>query len=88
MGIKRGARILIVDDHQDNVELLQARLEARGYETETATNGQQALERRDLAGRARCTSPGLASRGAGRMVYAGRDRAGPGARHWAGGVRR
>ncbi len=45
MGIKSGARILIVDDHQDNVELLKARLEARGYETETATNGQQALER-------------------------------------------
>jgi diguanylate cyclase (GGDEF)-like protein len=44
MGIKH-ARILIVDDHQDNVELLQARLEARGYRTETATDGQQALER-------------------------------------------
>ena len=45
MGIKSGARILIVDDHPDNVELLQARLEARGYTTETATDGQQALER-------------------------------------------
>jgi diguanylate cyclase (GGDEF)-like protein len=37
-------RILIVDDHEDNVELLKARLEARGYRTETATNGQQALD--------------------------------------------
>jgi diguanylate cyclase (GGDEF)-like protein len=45
MGSKRGARILIVDDHQDNVELLQARLEARGYRIETATDGQQALDR-------------------------------------------
>ena len=45
MGIKRGARILIVDDHEDNVELLQARLEARGFRTETATDGQQALDR-------------------------------------------
>jgi diguanylate cyclase (GGDEF)-like protein len=38
------ARILIVDDHEDNVELLRARLEARGYETDTAADGQQALE--------------------------------------------
>jgi two-component system cell cycle response regulator len=41
---KRGARILIVDDHQDNVELLQARLEARGYDIVSATDGQQALD--------------------------------------------
>ena len=41
----RGARILIVDDHQDNVELLQARLEARGYEIDTAADGEQALQR-------------------------------------------
>ena len=27
----RTARILIVDDHEDNVELLRARLEAWGY---------------------------------------------------------
>lgn len=39
-----GARILIVDDHQDNVELLQARLEARGYVIDTARDGQQALD--------------------------------------------
>jgi len=38
------ARILIVDDHEDNVELLRARLEARGYETLSAEDGQQALE--------------------------------------------
>lgn len=44
MGTKSSARILIVDDHEDNVELLKARLEARGYRTETATNGQQALD--------------------------------------------
>ena len=44
MGTRSSTRILIVDDHQDNVELLQARLEARGYQTETATNGQQALD--------------------------------------------
>jgi diguanylate cyclase (GGDEF)-like protein len=44
MGTKSSARILIVDDHEDNVELLKARLEARGYQTETATNGQQALD--------------------------------------------
>ena len=37
-------RILVVDDHEDNVEVLRARLEARGYEVEGATNGQQALD--------------------------------------------
>src|SRR5215213_11979396 len=37
------ARILIVDDLEDNVELLQARFEARGYDTSTATDGEQAL---------------------------------------------
>ena len=40
-----GARILIVDDHRDNVELLQARLESRGYVIETAADGQEALDR-------------------------------------------
>lgn len=38
------ARILIVDDHEDNVELLRARLEARGYLTTSATDGQNALD--------------------------------------------
>ncbi len=40
-----GARILVVDDHEDNVELLRARLAARGYEIETAQDGEEALER-------------------------------------------
>jgi len=39
------ARILIVDDHEDNVELLRARLEAWGYATETAVDGEQALQK-------------------------------------------
>jgi len=38
------ARILVVDDHEDNVELLRARLEARGYRVETAMDGQEALD--------------------------------------------
>ena len=38
-------RILVVDDHEDNVELLRARLEARGYEVEAAMDGQEALDR-------------------------------------------
>jgi diguanylate cyclase (GGDEF)-like protein len=37
------ARILIVDDHEDNVELLRARLESWGYETSSAVDGQEAL---------------------------------------------
>ena len=39
-----GARILVVDDHEDNIELLRARLEARGYRVEAASDGQQALD--------------------------------------------
>ncbi len=38
------ARILVVDDQEDNVEVLRARLEARGYETITARDGEQALQ--------------------------------------------
>jgi two-component system cell cycle response regulator len=38
------ACILIVDDHEDNVEVLRARLEARGYRTVTASDGREALE--------------------------------------------
>ena len=38
------ARILIVDDIEDNVELLRARLEARGYLIDAASDGQQALD--------------------------------------------
>jgi len=40
-------RILIVDDHEDNIELLRARLEARGYIVDGANDGQQALDRVD-----------------------------------------
>ena len=39
------ARILVVDDHPDNLEIINARLSSRGYEIETATNGQEALDR-------------------------------------------
>jgi two-component system cell cycle response regulator len=38
------ARILVVDDHEDNIELLRARLEARGYEVTSAMDGQEALD--------------------------------------------
>ena len=37
-------RILVVDDHEDNVEVLRARLEARGYDVEGANDGQSALD--------------------------------------------
>ncbi|HEY4303046.1 MAG TPA: PleD family two-component system response regulator [Gemmatimonadaceae bacterium] len=39
------ARILIVDDHEDNVELLKARLESWGYGTVSATDGEMALQK-------------------------------------------
>jgi two-component system, cell cycle response regulator len=38
------ARILIVDDHEDNVELLRARLESWGYRTVSAMDGPTALQ--------------------------------------------
>jgi two-component system, cell cycle response regulator len=38
-------RILIVDDHEDNVEVIRARLEAGGYQIESAADGVEALER-------------------------------------------
>jgi two-component system cell cycle response regulator len=41
---RRKARILVVDDHEDNIELLRARLEARGYEVDGAKDGQEALD--------------------------------------------
>jgi two-component system, cell cycle response regulator len=41
---KKTYRILVVDDHEDNIELLRARLEARGYEVDSASDGQQALD--------------------------------------------
>ncbi|HUQ19807.1 MAG TPA: diguanylate cyclase [Gemmatimonadaceae bacterium] len=37
-------RLLVVDDHEDNVEVLRARLEARGYEVQGANDGQAALD--------------------------------------------
>jgi diguanylate cyclase (GGDEF)-like protein len=37
------ARILIVDDHEDNIELLRARLESRGFECTSARDGVEAL---------------------------------------------
>ena len=38
-------RILIVDDHEDNVEIIRARLEARGYRTDAAHDGEEALHK-------------------------------------------
>jgi DNA-binding NarL/FixJ family response regulator len=40
----RPARILIVDDEPLNVDYLEQELEERGFETETAVNGLEALE--------------------------------------------
>ena len=37
-------RILVVDDHEDNVEVLRARLDARGYDVQGANSGQEALD--------------------------------------------
>jgi two-component system, cell cycle response regulator len=37
------ACILIVDDHEDNIEVLKARLESWGYQTASAHNGHEAL---------------------------------------------
>src|SRR5262245_29257546 len=39
-----GARILVVDDVPENVELMQAVLVPRGYTVISATSGEQALE--------------------------------------------
>ena len=44
MGREGKYRILVVDDHPDNVELLRARLESRGYEVEGANGGEEALQ--------------------------------------------
>jgi two-component system cell cycle response regulator len=38
-------RILVVDDHEDNIELLRARLEAWGYDVDAARDGMDALNR-------------------------------------------
>jgi adenylate cyclase len=39
------ARILVVDDNPNNVDILQMRLESHGYEVVTAADGEAALER-------------------------------------------
>src|SRR5436305_5406770 len=41
---RRQPRILVVDDHEDNSELLRARLEASGYDVDGARDGQEALD--------------------------------------------
>ncbi|MEI7613367.1 MAG: ATP-binding protein [Betaproteobacteria bacterium] len=41
---QEGLRVLVVDDHADNRELVQQLLEATGFEVNTADNGQQAVE--------------------------------------------
>jgi len=41
------ARVLIVDDHEDNIELLRARLEAWGFDAVSASDGEEALQRID-----------------------------------------
>jgi diguanylate cyclase (GGDEF)-like protein len=40
---KEPVRVLVVDDLPDNVEILRARLESRGYAVATASNGEEAL---------------------------------------------
>jgi len=43
--MREPARILVVDDVPDNVDILQMRLEAQGYEVVTAADGIEALEK-------------------------------------------
>ena len=45
MADERPQRILVVDDHPDNVEIIDARLSSRGYLIESASNGQEALDK-------------------------------------------
>jgi len=42
-GGEEPVRVLVVDDLPDNVEILRARLESRGYAVATASDGQEAL---------------------------------------------
>ena len=42
-GGQEPVRVLVVDDLPDNVEILRARLESRGYAVATASNGEEAL---------------------------------------------
>jgi CheY-like chemotaxis protein len=41
--VEKQATILVVDDNQDNVEILRAFLESRGYRVVSATDGRTAL---------------------------------------------
>src|SRR6516225_7608089 len=43
--MREPGRILVVDDVPDNVDILQMRLEAQGYEVVTAADGIAALEK-------------------------------------------
>ena len=43
--MREPARILVVDDVPDNVDILQMRLEAQGYEVVTAPDGLEALDK-------------------------------------------
>ena len=43
--MREPARILVVDDVPDNVEILQMRLESQGYEVVTAGDGVEALDK-------------------------------------------
>src|SRR5499427_2778668 len=43
--MRNPARILVVDDVPDNLEILQIRLESQGYEVATAGDGLEALEK-------------------------------------------
>ncbi|MEX0911945.1 MAG: diguanylate cyclase [Gemmatimonadota bacterium] len=45
MSDERPQRILVVDDHPDNVEIIDARLSSRGYVIESASDGEEALAR-------------------------------------------
>lgn len=44
-GADKPERILVVDDNPDNLEIISVRLSSRGFNIETATNGQEALDR-------------------------------------------
>lgn len=43
--MKQNQRILVVDDEQDLLEILKFNLETEGYEAETATSAEEALEK-------------------------------------------
>lgn len=45
MSMREHPLILVVDDVEENVEIVRVRLEAQGYEIDTAHNGRQALEK-------------------------------------------